>query len=129
MANTIQIKHGSSVPTTSNLAPFELGYVKDGALYINNDGTIQQLTGLAASGLVNSFIYLKLPAIAAPIEFQLLTLVEQFIIKLQPIFLVKYKLYLQLVVRLLDLLLQMEQLQLAQIIMEQLILMMQEKSE
>ena len=65
MANTICIKHGSSVPTTSNLAPFELGYVKDGALYINNDGTIQQLTGLAASGLVNSFNYLKLPAIAA----------------------------------------------------------------
>lgn len=65
MANTIQIKHGSSVPTTSNLAPFELGYVKGGALYINNDGTIQQLTGLAASGLVNSSNYLKLPAITA----------------------------------------------------------------
>lgn len=65
MANTIQIKHGSSVPTTSNLAPFELGYVKGGALYINNDGTIQQLTGLAASGLVNSSNYLKLPAIAS----------------------------------------------------------------
>ena len=45
MANTIQIKHGSIVPTTSNLAPFELGYVKGGALYINNDGSIQQLTG------------------------------------------------------------------------------------
>lgn len=65
MANTIQIKHGSSSPTTSNLAPFELGYVKGGALYINNDGTIQQLTGLAASGLVNSSNYLKIPAIAA----------------------------------------------------------------
>ena len=63
MSNTIQIKHGSSVPTTSNLAPFELGYVKDGELYINNNGTIQQLNGLAASGLVNSFNYLKLPAI------------------------------------------------------------------
>lgn len=65
MANTIQIKHGSSAPTTSNLAPFELGYVKDGALYINNDGTIQQLTGLAASGLVNSFNYLVIPTIPA----------------------------------------------------------------
>lgn len=65
MANTIQIKHGSSVPTTSNLAPFELGYVKDGALYINNDGTIQQLTGLAASGLVNSSNYLVIPTIPA----------------------------------------------------------------
>lgn len=65
MANTIQIKHGSSVPTTSNLAPFELGYVKDGALYINNDGIIQQLTGLAASGLVNSSNYLVIPTIPA----------------------------------------------------------------
>lgn len=63
MSNTIKIKHGDKVPTTSNLAPFELGYVKDGALYINNDGTIQQLTGLAASGLVNSLNYLKLPAV------------------------------------------------------------------
>ena len=65
MANTIQIKHGSSVPTTSNLAPFELGYVKGGARYINNDGTITQLTGLAATGLVNANSYLKLPAVAA----------------------------------------------------------------
>ena len=63
MANTICIKHGSSVPTTSNLAPFELGYVKDGALYINNDGTIQQLTGLTATGLVNSSNYLVIPTI------------------------------------------------------------------
>ena len=65
MSNTIKIKHGDSVPTTSNLAPFELGYVKDGALYINNDGTIQQLTGLAASGLVNSSNYLVIPTIPA----------------------------------------------------------------
>lgn len=63
MANTIQIKHGSSVPTTSNLAPFELGYVKDGALYINNNGAIVQLTGLAATGLVNANSYLRLPAV------------------------------------------------------------------
>ena len=63
--NTILIKHGSSAPTTSNLAPFELGYVKGGALYINNDGIIQQLTGLAATGLVNSNSYLQLPAITA----------------------------------------------------------------
>lgn len=65
MANTIQIKHGSSVPTTSNLAPFELGYVKDGALYINNNGTIVQLTGLAATGLVNANSYLKLPVVTS----------------------------------------------------------------
>ena len=70
MANTIQIKHGSSAPTTSNLAPFELGYVKGGALYINNDGTIQQLTGLAASGLVNSSNYLVIPTIPAVTEKQ-----------------------------------------------------------
>lgn len=65
MSNTIQIKHGSSAPTPSNLAPFELGYVKSGALYINNDGNIQQLTGLAASGLVNSSNYLVIPTIPA----------------------------------------------------------------
>ena len=70
MSNTIKIKHGSSVPTTSSLAPFELGYVKDGALYINNDGTIQQLTGLAASGLVNSFNYLVIPIIPVATEKQ-----------------------------------------------------------
>lgn len=70
MANTIQIKHGSSAPTTSNLAPFELGYVKGGALYINNDGTIQQLTGLAATGLVNSSNYLVIPTIPAVTEKQ-----------------------------------------------------------
>lgn len=45
MANTIQIKHGSIVPTTSNLAPYELGYVHNGELYINNNGVIVQLTG------------------------------------------------------------------------------------
>ena len=70
MSNTIKIKHGDSVPTTSNLAPFELGYVKDGALYINNNGTIQQLTGLAASGLVNSFNYLVIPTIPVATEKQ-----------------------------------------------------------
>lgn len=63
--NTILIKHGSSAPTTSNLAPFELGYVKGDALYINNNGIIQQLTGLAATGLVNSNNYLKLPAVTS----------------------------------------------------------------
>jgi hypothetical protein len=39
--NTIKIKHGTKAPTASDLAPFELGYVKGGALYINNEGTIQ----------------------------------------------------------------------------------------
>lgn len=63
--NTIKIKHGTSAPTVSNLVPFELGYVKGGALYINNDGTITQLTGLAATGLVNANSYLKLPVVAS----------------------------------------------------------------
>lgn len=63
--NTIKIKHGTNTPTVSNLVPFELGYVKGGALYINNDGVIQQLTGLAATGLVDTNNYLKLPAITS----------------------------------------------------------------
>lgn len=64
--NTIKIKHGTSAPTVSNLVPFELGYVKGGALYINNDGKIEQLTGLAATGLVNTTNnYLKLPAVTS----------------------------------------------------------------
>lgn len=63
--NTIKIKHGTNAPTVSNLVPFELGYVKGGALYINNDGIIQQLTGLAATGLVNDNNYLRLPAVTS----------------------------------------------------------------
>lgn len=65
MANTIKIKHGASVPTNTQLSEYELGYVRNGALYINNGGTITQLTGLAATGLVNSNSYLQLPAITA----------------------------------------------------------------
>ena len=45
MANTIQIKHGSTIPTINNLLPYELGYVQNGELYINNNGVIVQLTG------------------------------------------------------------------------------------
>ena len=44
MANTIQIKHGSTIPTINNLSPYELGYVQNGELYINNNGVIVQLT-------------------------------------------------------------------------------------
>lgn len=65
MANTIKIKHGVSTPTNAQLSEYELGYVHNGALYINNGGTITQLTGLAATGLVGANNYLKLPAIAA----------------------------------------------------------------
>ena len=45
MANTIQIKHGNITPTIDNLSPYELGYVHNGELYINNNGVIVQLTG------------------------------------------------------------------------------------
>ena len=64
MANIIQIKHGSGDPT-GKLQNYELGYRDDtGALYINNGMNTVQLTGLVATGLVNSNKYLKLPAIA-----------------------------------------------------------------
>lgn len=45
MSNTIQIKHGNTIPTIDNLSPYELGYVHNGELYINNNGIIVQLTG------------------------------------------------------------------------------------
>ena len=45
MGNIIQIKHGSTIPTINNLSPYELGYVHNGELYINNNGIIVQLTG------------------------------------------------------------------------------------
>lgn len=63
MSNVIQIKNGATVPTTSNLQPYELGYVRGGALYINNNGTIAQLTNPKVIGLVNSSNYLVLPTI------------------------------------------------------------------
>lgn len=65
MTNTIKIKHGASAPTNTQLSEYELGYVHNGALYINNGGTITQLTGLAATGLVGTNNYLKLPAITS----------------------------------------------------------------
>ena len=45
MGNIIQIKHGNAIPTIDNLSPYELGYVHNGELYINNNGVIVQLTG------------------------------------------------------------------------------------
>lgn len=65
MSNTIQIKNGASAPTSSQLANYELGYVRGGNLYINNNGTIVQLTDSKTIGLVNDSSYLKIPAIAA----------------------------------------------------------------
>lgn len=43
--NTIKIKHGGREPSVEDLAPYELGYVHGGELYINNNGSIVQLTG------------------------------------------------------------------------------------
>ena len=63
--NTIKIKHGSGDPT-GKLQAYELGFRDDtGALYINNGTSTVQLTGLAATGLVNANSYLKLPVVAS----------------------------------------------------------------
>ncbi len=46
MANRLQLRYGSTVPTISNLLSYELGW--DGthyALYINNNGTIKKVGG------------------------------------------------------------------------------------
>ena len=65
MANRLQLRHGSTVPTTSNLLSYELGW--DGThhiLYINNNGTIKKvggegsflpLTGGAITGAINRY--------------------------------------------------------------------------
>lgn len=59
--NTIKIKHGSGDPS-GKLQPYELGFRDDtGALYINNGISTVQLTGLAATGLVNANSCLQLP--------------------------------------------------------------------
>ena len=45
MANKILIKHGSTVPNTSQLDQFELGYcTSDGKLYIKNGSNILNIT-------------------------------------------------------------------------------------
>lgn len=63
--NTIKIKHGSGDPS-GKLQSYELGFRDDtGALYINNGTSTVQLTGLAATGLVNTNSYLKLPAVTS----------------------------------------------------------------
>lgn len=63
--NTIKIKHGSGDPS-GKLQPYELGFRDDtGALYINNGTSTVQLTGLAATGLVNASNYLQLPQLPA----------------------------------------------------------------
>lgn len=54
MSNRIQIRHGSETPTTDNLVSYELGYVHNGALYINDNGVIAQLTQPDLIGLINN---------------------------------------------------------------------------
>ena len=66
--NTIKIKHGTGDPS-GKLQPYELGFRDDtGALYINNGTDTVQLTGLAATGLVNANNYLKLPTVTSTIS-------------------------------------------------------------
>lgn len=44
MSNTIKIKHGGSVPDTTQLGEFELGYASiDKGLYINDGTQVQKL--------------------------------------------------------------------------------------
>lgn len=63
MANTIKIKHGATVPNNTQLSDYELGYVHNNALYINNGGSITQLTDPKVINLINSNNYLQLPKI------------------------------------------------------------------
>lgn len=63
MSNVITIKHGSSVPTVDKLKPYELGYVSGGALYINNNGTIAQVTDPKTIGIIDNNNRLKIPFI------------------------------------------------------------------
>lgn len=65
MANRLQLRHGSTAPTTSNLLSYELGW--DGThhiLYINNNGIIKKvggegsflpLTGGTITGAINRY--------------------------------------------------------------------------
>lgn len=61
MANRIQLRHGNSIPTTSNLLPYELGW--DGStLYINNGATTPAVIPIAGANFVtnsgnNGFLY------------------------------------------------------------------------
>lgn len=43
MANRFTIRHGSGIPTTNNLLPYELGW-NGTSLYINNNNVIRQIT-------------------------------------------------------------------------------------
>ena len=57
MANTIKIKAGSGTPTTSNIVDRELAFDRSAnKLYINDSGTIVDLTGSGASGDITSVV-------------------------------------------------------------------------
>lgn len=61
--NTIQIRNGATEPTSSQLANFELGYVRNGSLYINNNGSIVQLADPRVVNIIDSNNYLQLPRV------------------------------------------------------------------
>lgn len=61
--NTIQIKNGSTVPLNSQLANFELGYVRGGSLYINNNGNVVQLADPRVVNIIDPDNYLQLPRV------------------------------------------------------------------
>lgn len=73
MSNVIQIKNGASQPSIDNLYPFELGYVRGGALYIKNEmendsgekeSEIIKLADPRVAELINENNYLVLPKIS-----------------------------------------------------------------
>lgn len=61
--NTIQIKNGTTVPLNSQLANFELGYVRGGSLYINNNGNVVQLADPRVVNIIDPDNYLQLPRV------------------------------------------------------------------
>ena len=53
MANRFQIRSGSSTPSSLNLLDKELGYnVNDKKLYINNNGSIQEVTSATIEKII-----------------------------------------------------------------------------
>jgi hypothetical protein len=55
MANSVKIKRGSGVPSSSDLAVYELGYrTGTSELYINDNGTYRQVGGTSGGGAVDS---------------------------------------------------------------------------
>ena len=55
MANRFQIRSGSSIPSPSDLLDKELGYnVNDKKLYINNNGSIEEITTDIVDNLITN---------------------------------------------------------------------------